>query len=276
MPSSLVVYKPDLVMLEEVILSLQKAALTAKQHYTISFSLTIVDNSNEECWQKQLQIQYAQYQKCAPDWTLELLHSADNMGYGAGNNKVIREVKSDYHLVINPDLFIEQDMLLQCIRFMEANPNIGLLVPAVFGENGDRHYLCKRNPTLCIMFIRSLPFKWIKTLFQSTLAKFEMRDCNYEQIIENVEFPSGCCMFFRTKPLQQIQGFDPDYFLYYEDADIGRRMRKIAGVVYLPNARAIHRWARATHRSKKFFLITIKSGLIYWYKWNKPCYPNDK
>jgi nucleoside-diphosphate-sugar epimerase len=74
-------------------------------------------------------------------------------------------------------------------------------------------------------------------------------------------------MFFRTKPLQAIGGFDPDFFLHYEDADIGRRMLKVAGVVYVPAVRVTHRWARDTHRSLKSMLVTVRSGWLYWRKW---------
>ena len=74
-------------------------------------------------------------------------------------------------------------------------------------------------------------------------------------------------MFFRTSPLQTIGGFDPNFFLHYEDADIGRRMLRVARVVYVPQVRVVHQWARDTHRSLKAKIITVKSGLLYWRKW---------
>jgi nucleoside-diphosphate-sugar epimerase len=74
-------------------------------------------------------------------------------------------------------------------------------------------------------------------------------------------------MFFRTTPLQAIRGFDPDFFLHYEDADIGRRMLAVADVVYVPSVRVIHQWARDTHRSLRSKFVTAKSGWLYWRKW---------
>ncbi len=122
-----------------------------------------------------------------PDWTLQLLRAPGNVGYGRGNNLVIATADSDYHIVINPDLFVAPEALLESLRFMEANPEVGLLSPAAFGENGERQYLCKRNPTLFVMFLRSFAPAWLQSRFSRTLNSFEMRDCDHEKSICPVE-----------------------------------------------------------------------------------------
>jgi nucleoside-diphosphate-sugar epimerase/GT2 family glycosyltransferase len=202
-----------------------------------------------------------------PGWTLQLLRAPGNLGYGRGNNLVIANARSCYHIVINPDLFVEAEALLEALRFMESHPDVGLLSPAVFGEDGERHYLCKRHPTLLIMFLRSFSPLWLQSRLHFVVDKFEMRDCDYNKTIHPLEYPTGCFMFFRTAPLKIIGGFDPDFFLHYEDADIGRRMLKTARVVYVPAVRVKHRWARDTHRSLRSMLFTAKSGWLYWRKW---------
>jgi nucleoside-diphosphate-sugar epimerase len=202
-----------------------------------------------------------------PDWSLELTRSPGNVGYGRGNNLAIAHARSDYHAVINPDLFVDADALLEALRFMEGHTDVGLLSPAVVGEDGERHYLCKRNPTLLIMFLRSFAPLWLQSLLRSIVDEFEMRNCDYAKPIHPLEYPTGCFMFFRTAPLQAIGGFDPDFFLHYEDADIGRRILKVARVFYVPSVRVTHRWARDTHRSLQAMLLTARSGLLYWHKW---------
>jgi nucleoside-diphosphate-sugar epimerase/GT2 family glycosyltransferase len=253
--------------LEHALLSLQQAGQKLKTYHAIHLQLTLVDNSVDDSYHYDLKMWLEKIEGQMPDWTVRLHRASGNLGYGRGNNVVIEQSESDYHLVINPDLFVETNMLVEAFHFMQAHPDVGLLVPAVFGEDGMRQYLCKRNPTLLIMFLRSFDHNWIKPLFRPVLERFEMRDCDYEEIIEGVQYPTGCCMFFRTQALQQIKGFDPDYFLHYEDADIGRRLSMVARIVYVPNVRVIHRWARETHISWRMRLITVRSGLIYWRKW---------
>jgi len=265
--ASQVVYKPDLKVLERAIFALHRAVQSAKNDYIITLELTLVDNSCDDGVFQLLSLWVNDHIVFLPDLKLHLLRSPTNLGYGRGNNLVVEQSDSDYHLVLNPDLFVEPDSLTQALNFMTVNPDVGLLTPSVFGEDGERQFLCKRNPTLFIMFLRSFSPKWLRLRFKSMLDNFEMRECNYEEVIEDIQYPTGCCMFFRTKPLKQINGFDPDYFLHYEDADIGRRMLRIARIVYVPGVRVLHLWGRDTHHSWKFRLVTIWSGLLYWRKW---------
>ena len=265
--ASLVLYKPDLVTLERTLRALQNAAVVVKQHYPMQLSLTLVDNSDDSELHSKVSKWYEVICLAMPDWTLSLFRASGNLGYGKGNNLVISEVRSDYHLVINPDLFVEADALLRAVAFMENHQEVGLLSPAVFGEGGERHFMCKRHPTLLVMFLRSFSPSWLHSWLSFVVDKFEMRDCDFEKMIHRIEYPTGCFMFFRTAPLQDIGGFDPDFFLHYEDADIGRRMLEVARVVYVPQVRVVHQWARDTHRSLKAKLITVRSGFLYWYKW---------
>ena len=265
--ASLVLYKPDLLTLERTLRALQEAGLYAKQHISLSLELTLVDNSNDALVHSAVRVWIEGFRATIPDWTLNLLASPGNVGYGRGNNLVIKKACSDYHLVINPDLFVDSNALFEALQFMQNDQSVGMLSPAVFGENGERHFMCKRHPTLLIMFLRSFSPSWLRSRLSFVVDKFEMRDCNYEKTIHPVEYPTGCFMFFRTAPLQAIGGFDPDFFLHYEDADIGRRMLKVARVVYVPQVHVVHQWARDTHRTMKAKLITVRSGLLYWRKW---------
>ena len=227
----------------------------------------MVDNSCDKDWHERLLVWVNEHANEWSEWLIRVVQAQGNVGYGRGNNLVIAKAQSDYHLVINPDLFVGPDALLEAINFMQSNLGVGLLTPAVFGENGDRHFLCKQNPTLLIMFLRGFAPSWLKLIFKARLNIFEMRDHNYDSQIEGIQFPSGCFMFFRTSYLQQLQGFDPRFFMYMEDADIGRRMLEIARVVYVPTVRVVHKWARGSHGNWYLRWVTIKSSLMYWKKW---------
>jgi nucleoside-diphosphate-sugar epimerase/GT2 family glycosyltransferase len=265
--ASLVLYKPNLPLLERTLHALQAASVVAMQKMSLQLDLTLVDNSADAMLHTGLRIWFESFSPAIPGWRLDLIRAPGNLGYGRGNNLVISQVSSDYHLVINPDLFIEPDALLAAIEFMQSHSDVGMLSPSVFGEDGERHYMCKRHPTLLIMFLRSFSPAWLQSRLGFVVDRFEMRDCDYEKTIHPLEYPTGCFMFCRTAPLQKIGGFDPDFFLHYEDADIGRRMLQIARVVYVPQVRVVHQWARDTHRSLKAKLITVRSGLLYWRKW---------
>jgi len=264
---SLVLYKPDFHLVEKTLLALRTSWEIASHHFNIEFEITLVDNSDSDQLNLSIRAWLDKFRVQIPEWSIRLISAQGNVGYGQGNNLVIEKAKSDYHFVINPDLFVRPDALLEALKFMESHQDVGLLSPAVFDENGERQYLCKRSPTLFIMFLRGLSSGWLNRFFHTILYDFEMRECNYEKTIDSLDYPTGCFMFFRTLHLQAIKGFDPEYFLHFEDADIGRRMQKVARVTYVPAVEVIHKWTRGSHLSWHGKLMTVRSGLLYWRKW---------
>lgn len=264
---SLVVFRPVLPILEKTLQALQVAGRYILEKRPVRLSITLVDNSADAHVFKQIECWLRGMRARLPDWDVNLLQASDNLGYGRANNLVIDSVESDYHLVINPDLFVREDALSIAVAYMEDNPAVGLLTPATFGEDGNRQYLCKRNPTLFVMFLRSFAPGWMRRICNPVMHAFEMRDCDYEREIHPVEYPSGSFMFFRTQTLKSIGGFDPRIFLHYEDADIGRRLLRVARSHYVPTVVVTHLWARDTHKSLRMKWVTIKSGLYYWAKW---------
>lgn len=265
--ASLVLYRPELATVERTLLALESSGRHVKAERPVQLRLILVDNSDSDEEFPRIAEWCEAVRPRMANWELALRRAPGNIGYGSGNNLAIEEASSDYHLVVNPDLFVCDDTLSLAIRYMEDNRDVGLLTPAVFGEDGERQYLCKRNPTLFIMFLRSFAPGWLQKIFSPILNAFEMRDCDYECEMHPIEYPTGCFMFFRTAPLKEIGGFDPHIFLHYEDADIGRRMLGVACVTYVPSVKVVHKWARDTHRSLRARWLTVKSGWYYWRKW---------
>lgn len=258
---SIVVYKPKLNVLSKVFES-----LFGSQLRNISVQLFIIDNSSEDAWHLKLE-NFLQSLNVPSEFKIQLIKSPGNIGYGKANNLILDKIESDYHLVMNPDVFVYSDTLEKATNYLNENIDIGLLLPAIYSETGSQQYLCKRNPTLFIMFLRSFSPKFIKNFFKKRINRYEMTDAHYNEIIWDIPFPSGCFMFFRTKIFKQLEGFDRAYFMYYEDADIGRRLLRISHSAYVPQVKIIHQWARGTHNNWRLRWITIKSGFIYWCKW---------
>ena len=75
---------------------------------------------------------------------------SDNLGFGSGHNIAINQaidLGSDYHIIINPDIYWNGDIIEQLVRFMNQNEDCGLIMPKVLYPNGEVQYLCKLLPT---------------------------------------------------------------------------------------------------------------------------------
>ena len=255
-----------MALLNQAIDLLSKACLHAARTSTLKCTLDLVNNNPDD--ERAEEIIAIARSFATEDFVVKYIEAGVNGGYGAGNNISIRRHEDvDYHLVLNPDVLIQEDALTYALAYMESNPNVGLLTPQVKGLDGIVHHLCKRNPTLFDMFIRSVPLPWLNHLFRGRNFKYTMLDRDYQNVIKPVPYPTGCFMLFRRSVLAHIGGFDEGYFLHYEDADIGRSISRESQTAYVPTVVIFHKWSRDTHKSWYMRWVTIKSGLRYWHKW---------
>ena len=195
---------------------------------------------------------------------ITIIRNNKNMGFGAAHNQVLDQLGSRYHLVVNPDIVIENNCIAEMLDFMDKRRNIGLLSPLIKFPDGRIQYLCKRNPTFIDLFIR-LAFP---RFFRKRQDYFEMRDTGYDKEFE-IEYATGCFMFFRTEVFKKLHGFDEHFFLYLEDADITRRVNKISKAVFYPYNYVVHEWQRGSHNSLKLALTDIRSAIYYFRKWGR-------
>jgi GT2 family glycosyltransferase len=249
--SCIVLYKNDVTMLREAIDSFLNTALNVK--------LYLVDNSPTN----ELKV-------LVTDHRIEYIHNPFNPGFGASHNVAIQksfELDSDYHMVLNPDIYFDKGTLEKLCEFMDSNVDVGQLMPKVTYPNGDFQYLCKTNPTFFDLFARGFMPRFLKNIFQKRMGSYEYKDQDYDEIIYDVPYLSGCFMFLRTDTLKKVGFFDDKIFMYLEDADLTRRFLEVSRTAYYPVAHVYHHFAKLTHKELKFKWITVQSAFIYFNKW---------
>jgi GT2 family glycosyltransferase len=204
------------------------------------------------------------------DNKIQYFHNPRNPGFGASHNialKLAIEVDSPYHVVLNPDVYFNNNVLNDIYDYMNSKKDIGQLMPMICYPNGELQYLCKNNPTFFDLFIRGFIPNNFKKYFLNRLRKYQYLDQDYHNIIYDVPYLSGCFMFFRMDVIKKIGFFDEAIFMYLEDADITRRVLKFSRTIYYPNVKIYHHYAGLTHKFFKFKIITIQSAITYFNKW---------
>lgn len=190
----------------------------------------------------------------------------ENTGYGSSHNIAIKkaiESGSKYHVVLNPDLKFDSNVLSTLVTFMEKNPDIGQVMPKILNSNGELQYLCKLVPTpIDLLFKRFLP----KTFTKKTTNRFQLKFTDYNTVMD-VPYLSGCFMFFRTEALKEVNGFDERFFMYPEDIDITRRIHRNWRTVYYPEVSVYHIHAAESYKNKKMLFIHIHNIIKYFNKW---------
>jgi GT2 family glycosyltransferase len=197
---------------------------------------------------------------------VSVLRTEERVGYGGNHNRNLARASGRYFVVMNADMEVRENTLAELFSFMETNPEVGVSCPKVLNPDGSIQGLNKRLPTIWDLFLRRFMPRRLRGLFRKRLEYYEMRDVGYESSYD-VPFVSGAFMFARTSVLRKLGGFDRRYFLYFEDADLCRRVQQTHRTVYWPEAVVTHFWARSAHRSWRYTAYGLRSAVRYFWTW---------
>lgn len=195
------------------------------------------------------------------------LRTPENIGFGRAHNIAIRqaiETGSDYHIILNPDTYFPGNVIPALAEFMEKNPDVGLVMPDIRYPDGSKQHLCKLLPSpVDLIFRRFFPKTYERT---GQLARYELHASGYDKIMD-VPSLSGCFMMVRTAVLKEVGGFDERFFMYLEDVDLSRRIRRVARTVFYPHVSIVHEYTKGSYKSGFLLLQHICSAMLYFNKW---------
>ncbi len=206
---------------------------------------------------------------------VEYIKLPQNIGFGAAHNIAFKkafELNSDYHLVLNPDIYFDPGTIEKIVDFMESNHDVGHLMPKVLYPDGGLQFLCKTNPTIFDLFARRFLPSTIQKLFSKRMAQYECQDRDYQSIMYDIPYLSGCFMFLRVSKLKEVGLFDERIFMYIEDADLTRRFLEKSRTVYYPLVEVFHLFAKGSHKSWKLTWYSIHGAFVYFKKWGFKLY----
>ena len=261
---SVVSYRSDLDQLAATLTSLGIAAGRAHAAGALaSVVLWVVDNG--ECDPAALDNVVAQAIAPHGAWLRsEMVRGHGNVGYGQGHNLAIARAGGRYHLVLNPDIVVDPEALVEGLRLLEANPDIGMLAPHVRDPSGGRQFLCKRYPSVLMLGLRGFAPAWLRRPFRARLDHYEMRDLREDAPFTPVPIASGCFMLCRAEALAAVGGFSPAYFMYFEDFDLSLRLARVATIAYAPRVRIVHAGGHSAGKGWAHRRMFVRSAIAFF------------
>ena len=256
--ATIVTYRPDVRLLERTLASLAAAVRHARDRGLVSeATLFVIDNGPAELLTGIQNALRAYPPDAGP---VELVHGHGNVGYGRANNLALPRLRSDLHLVANPDVELERDALAAAIAALNADASFGVVAPSVRGPEGARQYLCKRYPSVWVLFLRGFAPRFVRQRYAAALDGYEMRDVPPDETFAPVALASGCFMLLRTALFTRLGGFDPRFFMYFEDYDLSLRAGREATVAYVPAARIVHHGGEASRKGLRHVAWFLRSA----------------
>jgi len=256
--ASIVTFQPEPRLFARALASLATAIAEARAAGELSEARVVVIDNGPEHSRAAIVAATREWPACAGN--IEVVAGQGNVGYGRANNLAIERAQSEFHLVMNPDVELEPGALREALRAAREHPEVGLVAPAVYGDDGERQFLCKRYPSVWVLFLRGFAPAVLRRRFAPAIHDYEMRDVIGERYVANVPLASGCFMLVRTALLTRLGGFDPRFFMYFEDYDLSLRVGRESQVAYVPAARIIHHGGEAARKGPKHVAWFVRSA----------------
>lgn len=157
--------------------------------------------------------------------SVDFIAGSTNLGFGKANNLALQQAKGEYILFLNPDTIIPEDCFSKCINFLEQHSKAGALGVRMLDGSGNFLPESKRSfPSTSTAFFKAVglsdAFSESKFFNKYSLGYLD------ENKNHRVDVLAGAFMMIRKSALDQVGGFDEQFFMYGEDIDLSYRIKK--------------------------------------------------
>ena len=188
-----------------------------------------------------------------------LLRNGENQGFGRGVNQGLAATSAPLVLIMNPDCRLGAGALAILRSELERHQRCAMVGPRILNPDGSVQGSARGDPDMLTgLFGRTSALQrllpWLTLSRRNVVADAAIASGAESAV---VDWLSGACVLARRSSLEAVRGFDRRFFLYWEDADLCRRLRA-AGyhVRYVPGASATH---RVGHSSRTAQAVAIRA-----------------
>jgi GT2 family glycosyltransferase len=194
---------------------------------TVTYEIIVIDNNSSDNSTEMLKELY-------PD--VLLISLKENVGFGKANNLGAKSARGNYLFFLNSDTYLINDAISMLVSFMESNPQCGISGGNITDFSGKPiHSFYKYLPS---------PFSDIFILFKKIPRLLYGKNWfyNFTDSPIKVAYITGADMMIGAELFSKLGGFDPEFFLYYEETELTNRIRKAGYYAYsIPGAAIAHK-----------------------------------
>ena len=199
---------------------------------------------------------------------VRLIRNTQNVGFGRGVNQGVAATTAPLILVMNPDCRLVAGAMATLRADLLAHDQCAMVAPKILNPDGSVQGSARGDPDMLTgVFGRTAAIG--RLLRRLPMAA---RHVPSEDILRSgtagaeVDWVSGACFVARREALTQVRGFDERYFLYWEDADLCKRLR-LAGwrIRYVTGASAIHRVGHSSKTAKAASIRAFHESAYLYY-----------
>ena len=188
---------------------------------------------------------------------VRVVQTGENLGFGRAINRGLAAADSEIVIALNPDVALQSAAVKTMIAFLDAHPGVGMVGPRLTDADGRTIASCGDAPKLTDEICRKF---LLHKLFP--LLNFRRRSPAKP---EPVDWVTGACFAVRRCAIAAVNGLDEAIFMYYEDVDLGLRLKRAGWqVVYLPHASGTHIGGESAKHALARMLVVSEASYAYF------------
>ena len=192
----------------------------------------------------------------------QLLRNRENVGFGRGVNQGVAACTADRILIMNPDCRLATGALPPLMAVLDTDPRCAIAAPRILDPDGSPQGNARGDPDMLTgLFGRTSTLR--RSLSGLDVAR---RNVITADAPTEVDWVSGACMLVRRDALASVGGFDERYFMYWEDADLCRRLRDRGyTILYVPGSSAVHQVGQSSRTARASSIRAFHDSAYLYY-----------
>lgn len=191
--------------------------------------------------------------------------SGHNLGFARANNIAIKQSCGEYVLLLNPDTVVGEDVISNCLEFMDSHPDAGSLGLRMLKRDGTNAMESRRGlPTPMTSFYKMIGLcgRFPKN---HRFGKYYMSYLPWTEPVE-IEVVSGAFCLLRHSALNDAGLLDEDFFMYGEDIDLSCRILKHGYKNWYLPCRILHYKGESTHKSSFRYVHVFYDAMLIFFR----------
>lgn len=220
----------------------------------ISYEIIIIDNNSTPNEKNKLK------QFCSRN-NISLIEADSNLGFGKANNLGAKYAKGNYLFFLNPDTYLINNAIKELTTFATTH-HVSVCGGNLYSETlTPIHSYWMQMPSL---------FSEISALFSDITLKLKYNNSHEHNLTNSpkeVVFITGADLFIHKNLFNQTNGFDKDFFMYFEETELQYRIKKLGYKIYnVPSAKIVHLESQTIKSKEKKLKLFFESRKIFYQK----------
>lgn len=225
----------------------------------LNYEIIVVDNDSRDNSVEQLKNEFP---------NLTLIANKDNLGFGQANNIGVSKAVGQYVFLLNSDTILHNNAISIFYDFFNDNRNlnIGVLGSLLLNEDGTIGKSSSDLPSFISIFIGTMKGIFYRLFLRKSsgfVQDVSVLNFHYKKVGQVI----GADMFMEKSTYITLKGFDPIFFMYFEETDLQKRLTKLGYNIFLVcGPRITHLEGRSNQSFTKY--VTYYKSMYHYFRKN--------